>query len=440
MAFIVADRVRETSTTTGTGPFTLAGAVIGYQSFSSAVGNGNTTYYAISNPGINEWEVGIGTVGAGTLTRTTVLASSTGTAAVDFTAGSKDVFVTYPAEGAVFADNAITLTNKTISGSSNTLTNIGNASLSNSSVTVGSTNIALGATSTTLAGLTSVTATTFNGALSGNATTATTATNLAGGVASQIPYQSAAGTTTFLANGTAGQVLQSNGAAAPSWGSNTVTIGSTSVALGATAASLTGLTSVSTTGITVTGLTNGRVPYVTAGGVITDSANLAWNGTTLAVTGSLTTTQDSAFNSTGATKISSGTTAQRPAGIAGQLRFNSTTTEFEGYNGTSWASVGGSAISNDTTTATNLYPLFANATTGTAANVYTSNAKYLYKPSTGELQSTTFNANNGIFTNANTINANQTIAAATNGGSFGPVSIASGVTITVESGAVWTVV
>lgn len=217
MAFVVADRVRETSTTTGTGPFTLAGAVIGYQSFSSAIGNGNTTYYAISNPGINEWEVGVGTVGAGTLARTTVLASSTGTAAVDFTAGSKDVFVTYPSEGAVFADNAITLTNKTISGANNTLSNIGNASLSNSSVTVGSTNIALGATSTTLAGLTSVTSSSFVGPLTGNADTATTATNLSGGVASQIPYQSAAGTTTFIPNGTAGQVLKSNGASAPSW-------------------------------------------------------------------------------------------------------------------------------------------------------------------------------------------------------------------------------
>ena len=440
MAFLVADRVRETSTSVGTGVFSLGGAVIGYQAFSSAIGNGNTTYYTISNPGVNEWEVGIGTVGAGTLTRTTVIASSTGTSAVSFTAGTKDVFVTYPAEAAVFADNAVTLTNKTISGASNTLTNIGNSSLTNSKVTIGSTDVSLGTTATTLSGLSSVSATTFTGALSGNATTATTANNLAGGAASQIPYQSASGTTTFIPNGTVGQVLKSNGASAPSWGSNTVTIGSTSVALGATAASLTGLTSVSTTGITVTGLTNGRVPYVTAGGAITDSANLAWNGTTLAVTGVLTTTQDSAFNSTGALKISSGTTAERPAGIAGQLRFNSTTTEFEGYNGTSWASVGGSAISNDTTTATNLYPLFANATTGTAANVYTSNAKYLYKPSTGELQAPTVKANNGIFTNSNTISANQTIAATDNAGTFGPVSINSGVTVTVESGAVWTVV
>ena len=217
MAFVVADRVRETSPTTGTGAFTLAGAVIGYQSFSAAIGNGNTTYYAISNPGVNEWEVGIGTISAGTLVRTTVLASSTGST-VDFTAGSKDVFVTYPAEGAVFADNAITMTNKTISGSSNTLTNIGNSSLTNSKVTLGSTDVSLGATASTLAGLTSVTSTSFVGALTGNAdtaTSATTATNLAGGGASQIPYQSGTGATAFIPNGTVGQVLKSNGTSAP---------------------------------------------------------------------------------------------------------------------------------------------------------------------------------------------------------------------------------
>lgn len=267
MAFVVADRVRETSTTTGTGTFTLAGAVIGYQSFGSAIGSGNTTYYAISNPGVNEWEVGIGTVGSGTLARTTVLASSTGVA-VDFTAGSKDVFVTYPAEGAVFADNAITLTNKTISGSSNTLTNIGNSSLTNSAVTIGSTSVSLGATATSLSGLTSVTATTFNGALSGNATTATTATNIAGGVASQIPYQSGAGTTTFIPNGSSGQVLQSNGASAPSWANVS------DVAVSTFSGGTTGLTPSTPTGGAVTlagtlGISNGGTGATTVAGAQT---------------------------------------------------------------------------------------------------------------------------------------------------------------------------
>jgi hypothetical protein len=111
MPLIVKDRVQETSTTTGTGTFTLGGAVSGFQTFSSAIGNGNTTYYAIVNG--SEWEVGLGTVAAGTLARTTVIASSTGSA-VSFSAGTKSVFVTYPANKAVTIDGVETLTNKTL--------------------------------------------------------------------------------------------------------------------------------------------------------------------------------------------------------------------------------------------------------------------------------------------------------------------------------------
>jgi len=102
MALVVKDRVRETSTTTGTGTLTLAGAVTGFQTFSSAIGNTNTTYYTITNGA--EFEVGIGTVGAGTLARTTILASSNGGSVVTLTAGTKDVFVTYPADKAIYTD------------------------------------------------------------------------------------------------------------------------------------------------------------------------------------------------------------------------------------------------------------------------------------------------------------------------------------------------
>jgi hypothetical protein len=99
MALVVKDRVQETSTTTGTGTLTLSGAASGYQSFSSAIGNGNTTYYAISSG--TDWEVGIGTVGSGTLSRDTVLESSNAGSLVDFIAGVKTVFCTYPAERSV---------------------------------------------------------------------------------------------------------------------------------------------------------------------------------------------------------------------------------------------------------------------------------------------------------------------------------------------------
>lgn len=104
MALVLKDRVKETSTTTGTGTLTLAGAVTGYQSFSSAIGNGNTTYYGIYLDGGSEWEVGLGTVGAGTLARTTVLASSNGGSLVNFSAGQKSVWCDYPATKAVYAD------------------------------------------------------------------------------------------------------------------------------------------------------------------------------------------------------------------------------------------------------------------------------------------------------------------------------------------------
>jgi len=106
MALVIADRVREQSTTTGAGTLTLTGAVVGFQTFSSAIGNGNTTYYTISNPGTTEWEVGVGTVSAGQLARTTILSSSNAGSLVNFTAGTKDVFCTYPAEKSVNEDAA----------------------------------------------------------------------------------------------------------------------------------------------------------------------------------------------------------------------------------------------------------------------------------------------------------------------------------------------
>jgi len=106
MALVVNDRVKETSTTTGTGTFTLNGAVTGFETFSSAIGNTNTTYYAIVNTADGEFEVGLGTVGAGTLARTTIISSSNSDSAVDFAAGTKNVFVTLPASKSVILDSS----------------------------------------------------------------------------------------------------------------------------------------------------------------------------------------------------------------------------------------------------------------------------------------------------------------------------------------------
>jgi hypothetical protein len=178
MALVLADRVKETTTSTGTTAITLAGAATGYQTFSSAVGNANTTYYTVADQTGANWEVGIGTytTSGNTLSRDTVLASSNAGSLVTFTAGTKDVFVTYPAERALYTGGPLG------TPTSGTLTNC--------------------------------TFPTLNQNTTG---TAATATNLASGSAGTIPYQTASGTTAMLAVGTTGQVLTSNGAAAPTW-------------------------------------------------------------------------------------------------------------------------------------------------------------------------------------------------------------------------------
>lgn len=109
--------------------------------------------------------------------------------------------------------------------------------------------------------------------------------------------------------------------------------------------------------------------------------------------------------------------------------------------GVKWASVGASlTIANDTTTATNLYPTFLTATSGTAATLYTGNAKLLYKPSTGEFTAPAHISSNGITINSTTVSTSYTIASGTAGMSAGPMSVAGGVTVTVATGARWVVI
>lgn len=141
MALVLADRVLETTTTTGTGTVTLAGAQTGYQSF-AAIGDGNSTYYAIV--GTSQWEVGIGTYTASgtTLSRTTVLASSSSGSLVDFSAGSKDVFCDLPAYAA----------NRPILESLNTIANDYTLTTGRNGLSVGPVTLAAGADVTVPAG------------------------------------------------------------------------------------------------------------------------------------------------------------------------------------------------------------------------------------------------------------------------------------------------
>jgi hypothetical protein len=121
MALVINDRVKETTTTTGTGAVSLAGAVTGFETFAAGVGNSNTTYYCIVHQTANEFEVGLGTLDGDSsdLTRTTVISSSNSDSAVDFAAGTKDVFCTVPASKLIFedADNDVTIgRNLTVTG------------------------------------------------------------------------------------------------------------------------------------------------------------------------------------------------------------------------------------------------------------------------------------------------------------------------------------
>jgi hypothetical protein len=139
MALVVKDRVQETTTTTGTGTLTLGGAVLGFQTF-AVIGNANQTYYAIADPTTGDYEVGIGTYTASgtTLSRTTVLESSNSNSLVNFAAGIKNVFCTYPAERAVYLDTA---------GSAVTLLDIGTLGVSTANISTA--NITSGTVSTT---------------------------------------------------------------------------------------------------------------------------------------------------------------------------------------------------------------------------------------------------------------------------------------------------
>ena len=453
--------------------------------------NGAWSVLSTGSTGVTSVATGVGLLGgpittAGTIDiDTTVVATLTGTQA---------------------------LTNKTISGANNTLTNIANASLTNSAITINGNSVSLGGSTTVTAtasnaltigtglsgtsynGSTPVTVAVANTAVTaasyGSASSVATFTVNAQGqltLAASTPIAIAASQVTsgtlaiaqggtnssatptnggigydtgtayaFSAAGTSSQVLTSAGAASPTWTSqSSLAVGTSTNLAGGATGSLPYQSGAGATAMLAAG-TNGYLLTLTAGlpswqpapasGVTTFSAGTTGFTPSTATSGAVTLagtlalanggTNASLTAVAGAVPYSSASAlALTAVGTAGQVLTSN------GASAPTWVTpAGGVTLSNDTATSTNLYPTFAAATSGSVSTIYTGNANLLYKPSTGELQAQVHSSINGLTVNNATVNTSYTIPTGYNAVSAGPMTIASGVVVTVPATSVWVVV
>ena len=405
MALKVADRVLETCTSPGTGAVTLLGATVGYQTFSAAIGNANTTYYTIADQSGSNWEVGIGTytTAGNTLTRNTVLSSSNGGSLVNFNAGTQNVFVTYPSEEAVY-NNGTSIVGPT--GSSVAVANGGTGAM-------------------TL---------TANGVVYGNGT-------------------SAVGVT---AVGTTGQVLVGNTGAAPSWATvssslvssfSAGTTGLTPSTATTGAVTLAGTLGVANGGTGLTTLTANYVPYGNGTSALSSSANHTFDGTTMTLGNAGVTAR---FQG----DFSNATVASRTAFITGTT--NATTGIYALPNGTSTAASWQATNNSNPTNASKILIATNGSTdvqlvsgingTGTylPLSFYTNGSQKGQINLAGDYTAVgNIIAQNGIIVNATTLVSSFTVPSGSSASSVGGTSgftIPSGLSVTVSSGSRWVVI
>ena len=436
MALVLADRVQETSTTTGTGTLTLDGAVLGFQTFAAGIGSGNTCYYAITNAA-GAWEVGIGTVGTGTLARTTLLSSSTGSL-VSFT-GTLNVYVTYPSEKSVNLDASNIITGYPITVADNVFTLQDNVDPTKQAQ--------------------------FQVSAVPTATTAVynlpySATNPVALAALNVPL-------TYSSN-------QTFSATSNSFGTSTAT-GTTSLAVGATLSGsvktvnigtggLSGSTTNIAIGSSVSGATstttmNGTTNFLDTGFTLQDNADTTkqarfelsglTTGTTFTYTLPAVNTTLVGLSSTNTfTGTNNFSALNNSFGTYAGAATSTTGLSIGAQTGTKTVNVGTGGVSGSTTnitigstfgTITNLLGILQLAgSAGTSGQVLTS-AGASTPPTWAAPVSSNITAN-GLFENNATISANYTIGTGNNAVSAGPITINSGIVVTVPSGSTWVVV